>query len=421
MAANVDWLARLKAVECRDATASLGDPSLVMSRASGCHVFDAEGRPFIDLCAGFGVLALGHASSVQRRVFSQYATGIAPPIVHGMGDVYATDSKVALIEDLLRLLPRSFTKAALALTGSQAVEIAVKTSMLATGRAGFITFQGGYHGLDLGILPLTSRSDFRAPFEKFLPVGRVATLPFQADSQSLERAVDELAKVGGIAAVIVEPIQGRAGVRSAGVPWLKELRDFCDRHGALLIYDEVFTGLGRTGRLTFAAEVPCDLLCLGKALGGGLPLSACVGTERAMDAWPESQGEALHTGTFFGHPMSCAMASETLRELVALELPARAARLGGTFKKRLTELLGHHPAVKSIRGEGLMLALELRKPGDGVLLMNSLRARGVIALVSGENGDCLSFTPPLVIEESLLNEALAKVVECLNEPAFRPR
>lgn len=416
MGANRDLLARLKAVECRDATAPFADPALVMSRAAGAMVFDVEGNEFIDLCAGFGVMALGHGGDVQRQVFARYASGAAPmPIIHAMGDVYASDSKVAVIEELLRHMPKSLERAALALTGAQAVEIAVKTAILATGRSGFIAFQSGYHGLDLGLLPLTSRADFRAPFTEFLPENRVRTLPFQASAEQLDIAFASLkASAGGVAAVIVEPVQGRSGVRPAGIAWLNELRRACDAHGAMLIYDEVFSGLGRTGRMTFASEVPCDLLCLGKALGGGMPLSACVGTRKAMDAWPESSGEALHTGTFFGHPLSCALATETLREIAAQNLPARSAKVGAAFKARLIERLGTHPMVRDVRGEGLMIAIELKEAGQGVLLMDRLRARGVITLVSGDRGECLSLTPPLVIEEAVLEVAAARIFECID-------
>lgn len=419
---NDSWLARLKAVECLDATAPVAQPALVMSRAKGSLIFDVEGREYIDLCAGFGVLSLGHNAPVQARVFARHveAGDLAPPIVHAMGDVYASDAKVELLERLLNLLPKGLCRAALALTGAQAVELAVKTAMLATKKSGFIVFDGGYHGLDLGLLPLTSRQDFRAPFADFLPRERVATLPFRCDESTLERAFQDLVKqCGGAAAIIVEPIQGRAGVRSAGVEWLKLLRTVADRHGALLIYDEVFTGLGRTGRWTFAEDVPCDLLCLGKALGGGLPLSACVGTRQAMDAWPASTGEALHTGTFFGHPLSCAVASATLQELVESRWPARAKVVGESLLRKLCETLGAHPAVKEIRGEGLMLAIEFKQDGHGALLMDRLRARGIIALVSGERGQTISITPALNIEERHLDRALDQFGAALSESPFR--
>jgi 4-aminobutyrate aminotransferase/(S)-3-amino-2-methylpropionate transaminase len=198
------------------------------------------------------------------------------------------------------------------------------------------------------------------------------------------------------------------------------LRRISERFGALLIFDEIFTGLGRTGRLTFAEEVPCDLLCLGKALGGGLPLSACVGTERSMLAWPESSGEALHTGTFFGHALACEVAADTLRDIVDHGLPKRADELGTWCRSWLQSRLAHHPGVKEIRGIGLMLAIDFKVPGLGATLMDRLRGMGVISLASGSQGESLSLTPPLNIPKELLEEALQRIVGCLSEKPFVP-
>jgi len=406
---NADLLGRLKAIECPDATYPAADPALVLDRGAGSLVYDVEGRAYIDLCAGFGALALGHNPQAHQVLYTSRQGGgdtIAPAIVHGMGDVYPARAKVELLTALVELLPAPLAVAALAITGAQAVELAVKTAILATGRTGFITFHGGYHGLDLGILPLTARADFRAPFRDFCREDRACAVPFHCDEATIEDAVARLTASGAApAAVIVEPVQGRAGVRPASADWLALLRRVCDRHGMLLIYDEVFTGLGRTGRMTHADLVPCDLLCLGKALGGGFPISACVGTRQAMAAWPASTGEALHTGTFFGHPLCCEAALATLRELVSAKLPERSSDLGRKLRARLDESLGRHPAVAAIRNEGLMLAVEFRRAGAGAALMDSLRRAGVIALACGDTGQGLSLTPALTIPEPLLASA----------------
>ncbi len=419
---NASLLGRLKRVECPDATYPAQDPVLVMDRASGSFVADAAGRTYIDLCAGFGVMALGHNAGPWREVLqAQLASAEAagapyPPLVHGMGDVYASRAKVELLDYLVRILPDHLSTASLALTGGQAVEIAVKTAILATKKVGFIAFEGGYHGLDLGILPLTARADFRTPFLGFVPETNVETVPFLASLSQLEDAIAALRlRVGGVAAMIVEPVQGRAGVRKAPVAWLETLRSVCDRHGILLIFDEIFTGLGRTGRLTIADTVRCDLLCLGKALGGGLPLSACVGTHAAMGAWPASSGEAIHTGTFFGHPLSCAVALRTLQTLIDGDWPRRAAATGAAALELLKDHVAVHPAVRDIRGEGLMLAVEFVQPGAGARAMDLLRQEGVIALASGASGESLSITPALTIPQELLSEALHRLVGILDK------
>lgn len=412
---NDEWLGRLKAIECRDATFAAKDPSLVMAKAKGSLIYDADGNEFIDLCAGFGALALGHHPEAQQQVYRNRLAEGPAPITHAMGDVYPSVAKVELIEALRELLPAELERIALALTGAQAVELAVKTAVLATQRAGFITFQGGYHGLDLGILPLTSRQDFKAPFQKYTANDVVETLPWHAAAAEIDQAVERLQARGlGLAGVLVEPVQGRAGMRPAGKAWLELLRSSADRHDALLIYDEVFAGLGRTGRITFASEVPADLVCFGKALGGGFPLSACAGTRAAMDAWPESPGEALHTGTFFGHPFSCEMARATLAEIKRADLSARSRDVGAQAKAWLQTALGHHPAVAEIRGEGLMLAVAFREAGTGVRLMDHLRGHGVIALCAGERGEVLSITPALTIPWETLVQALAQLVHAVS-------
>lgn len=417
-------LTRLKELECPDSTYPARNPALVMARALGSVIEDVDHRQYIDLVAGFGVLALGHNPSALQKALKkrcQGGLGEMPPITQGMGDVFPSVAKVHLIETLLGILPKHLKRAAVALTGGQAVEIAVKTAILSTKKNGFLVFDESYHGLDLGILPLTGLMNFKEPFQGYLPSERVESVPFGSSESHVIAACEKLANSPyGFAAIVVEPVQGRAGVIPAPEGWLGMLRQVADRFGALLIFDEIFTGLGRTGRLTFAEEVPCDLLCLGKALGGGLPLSACIGTEKAMLAWPESNGEALHTGTFFGHALSCEVAADTLRDIIDQDLPQRACDLGIWCQSWLRRRLDGHPTVKEIRGVGLMLAIDFKAAGLGAALMDRLRGVGVISLASGSRGESLSLTPPLNIPQDLLEDALTRIVGCLSEKPFVP-
>lgn len=410
METNESWFARLKANECQDATYPAKDPALVFAGGAGSWLFDVEGRAYLDLCAGFGVTALGHNPPEIKSVYSRRldSSEFGAPIVHGMGDVYASSAKIELIEALVAVLPRELSVVSLSLTGGQACETAVKSAMLTTKQSGFIAFEGGYHGVDLGILPLTARHDFSQPFLSWQRQGTVTRLPFGAPIRDIRDAISNLKANGaGFAGIIVEPIQGRAGVRLPPPGWLQSLKEVCLQNSGLLIFDEVFTGLGRTGRLSFASEVPCDLLCLGKALGGGFPISACVGTAAAMSGWPNSVGEALHTGTFFGHPFSCEVAAITLKAIVAQDLPNRAARLGEISRNRLAKHLSDK--IVDVRGAGLMTAIELPNSGDGARAMDRLRAAGVVALASGERGHCLQITPALNIPEDLFDEALCRI------------
>jgi 4-aminobutyrate aminotransferase/(S)-3-amino-2-methylpropionate transaminase len=415
MASNAEWLQRLQAVECRDSSYNVKQDPLVFAQAQGSTVWDAEGRSYIDLCAGFGVMALGHNNEVQKRVFASSINQQAL-VTHGMGDVYPSIAKVELLETLAAALPAHLSKGGLALSGGQAVEFAVKTAQIATGAKGFINFHGSYHGLDLGILPLTSRRDFKDPFRGWLPEDRVTELPFACDLSIIRQAVHAQKAAGfGCAAVIVEPIQGRAGIRSHGLDWLSGLYEVCQQEKVLLIYDEVFTGLGRTGQMTFAELVPCDLLCLGKALGGGLPLSACFGRAELMDAWPQNEGEGIHTGTFFGHPLSCRLGTETLRVIQEQSLPQRALELGAKVQEMLRDTLHKHPLFVDVRGRGLMVGLELREPLAGAHLMDRLRRQGVIALASGDKGQGISITPALTIAEDELALAVERIHAAINE------
>ena len=399
----------LEAHECHDATWFDAVPPLVMHAASGSMVYDVDGREYIDLCAGFGVLALGHHSELVRTHLRRYAED--PLIIHGMGDVYPSDAKALLMERIAAKLGCALTKGALAMTGGQAVEYAVKTALIASGKSGFITFAGSYHGLDLGVLPLTSRGDFRRPFAGWLLQDQVSELAFGCDLADVARALDALdGRKLGCAAILVEPIQGRGGVRVPPAGWLKGLSELARRRGVLLIYDEIFCGLGRAGRLSFASEAPCDITCLGKALGAGFPLSACFGRPEVMDRWPRNQGEAIHTGTFFGHPFTCTLASAMLDALDGLV--TRSAAFGKVMREGLrTRVLPAHPRIKEIRGEGMMIGLCFDTAGMGVSFTDRLRAAGIIALPSGPQGECLSITPALNISEAVWERALTILAE----------
>lgn len=414
---NANFLKRLIDVECRDATYRALNPSLVFSRAKGSRLWDVEGREYIDLCAGFGALPLGHNSQAFISAMSPYTqSGEYPPIEHGMGDVYPSVQKVELLETLLRLCKRqapNLSRISLALTGSQAVEIAVKTAILKTSRVGFISFDFSYHGVDLGVLPVTWRSDFKAPFKDFLPKSPTLSLPYNCSKEDLEQAFTTFGP-NKVAAVIVEPIQGRGGVQIPRDGWLYMLGEVAHRHGALLILDEVFVGLGRAGGLTSADSCDADLICLGKALGGGMPLSACVGKEEVMNAWPESAGEAIHTGTFFGHPLSCSVAHQTLLAIESEDLVTRSQVLGKEILAYLQERLRPSKEVKEIRGQGLMIAIEGHADLWGAKKMDVLRKGGIIALACGDNGRGLQLSPALNIERDLLFYALDKICSLIS-------
>jgi 4-aminobutyrate aminotransferase-like enzyme len=392
-------------------------------------VWDAEGRRYLDLTGAFGVASAGHANPAVVRAGQRQLAEMA----HAMGDVHPHARKAELARELSRVTFGRWTarqstgKVIFGSSGFEAVEAAMKTARLATGRRHVIAFQGGYHGLGYGALNATHRRHFRAPFHDQLGgFGRFATFPH--DERSLRRTRRELGALlrdRSVAAVIVEPIQARGGIHVPPDGFLPLLRSMCDRHGALLIADEIYTGFGRTGKW-FAVEhsgiVP-DLICLGKALTGGFPLSACVGRADLMDAaWPKSTGEAIHTSTFLGHPVGCAMALAQLSEIKRLRLGGAAAVTGRWMLKQLAALQPTSDKWRyCVRGRGLMLGLEIRDDRDQpatrevVEVVKRLLQRGFILLPEGEHANVISFTPPLTITRPQLTTALTALERTLSE------
>jgi 4-aminobutyrate aminotransferase-like enzyme len=416
MKTSEEWLARLKSVECSDATFPSKNPALVFDTAKGSIIRGVDGAEYIDFCAGFGVLAFGHNSESLRHAFTERAVDGFAPVTHGMGDVFASRAKVELLATLVDAMPGHITRGSLALTGSQAVEMSVKTALLATQQSGLIVFEHGYHGVEMGILAMTSRADFRKPFTKWLPEEAICRLPFGCSTGEVEEAI-KILRSGpfGFAGICVEPIQGRGGVRLPEEGWLAGLAKCSHDAGGLLILDEVFVGLGRTGIMSHSESVDADLVCLGKALGGGLPLSACVGTDAAMSAWPVSEGEAIHTGTFFGHPLSCAVGLATLQKLIDERWCKTSATRGQHIIERWQATLGRFDRVKEVRGRGMMWGVELTQPGAAVQLVEQLRQKQIIALPSGSAGEVVSFTPALNIPEDLLEVGLTAFEATLAE------
>ncbi len=399
---------RLGEVESRNVT-HLGPPAPIFwARASGVNVWDVDGNRFLDLGGAFGVANVGHAHPAVVEAISRQSA----ELLHGMGDVHPSQVKVELLEALCARYPGGEpARGVLSSSGSDAVETALKTAALATGRVGVLAFEGGYHGLALGALDATHRDDFRAPFRARLPHETV--FAHYGDAADARTRLDAHREIG---AVLVEPVQGRGGERVPPDGFLRALRTLCDERGLLLIADEIYTGFGRTGTwlgCDHDGVVP-DLLCVGKGLSSGMPISACLGRARVMDEWPRSTGEALHTQTFLGHPASCAAALASLRVLEEEGLVAHAARVGAHALARLDARLKGEPTVAEVRGRGLMLGVECHEPALAHRVCQRALERGLILLPSGEGGRVLSLTPPLCIDEQAIDfaiDALADLIE----------
>jgi 4-aminobutyrate aminotransferase/(S)-3-amino-2-methylpropionate transaminase len=405
--------------------------------ARGANVLDVDGNVYVDLTSAFAVAGIGHAhprvvDAIQRQ---------SARLLHGMGDVHPPAIKVDLLRALAQAAPGGLNRSVLASSGAEAVEAALKTAMIATGKPRVLAFHGSYHGLTYRALSVSGREDFRAPFAAQLgsaavfapypyayrsPFGRDADEVCAATLRYVEHLLDTPGTASeGIGAILVEPIQGRGGDVVPGDGFLPGLRRICDERGLLLVLDEIYTGFGRTGRW-FACEhwdVVPDVLVVGKGLTGGFPFAASIGTDAVMEHWPRSTGEALHTSTFLGHPVGCAAALASMAVLREERLVERSAELGGRIRTQLEEMTADHPNVGEVRGRGMMIGMEMvrdrasRAPAPelaGRVVVEGLR-RGVLLLGGGIHGNVLSFSPPFVITKEQVDFALGVVGEILEE------
>lgn len=394
--ALVDVLARHESpgVTARRARAGeargVGSDPIVWKAARGANVWDEDGNRFVDLTGAFGVALIGHRHPrVVAAVSAQAET-----LLHGMGDVFPNAPRIQLMQRLAALAPGDLSQCILTSGGAEAVEAALKTGALRSGRPGVLAFWGSYHGLSYGALAATAyRDDFRRPFAAQLG-GHVRHMPYGERLDLLERLLAGPATGGeSIGTILVEPILGRGGEVVPPDDWLRGLRELADRHGLTLVFDEIYSGLGRTGRWwagDHSGVVP-DVLCVGKALGGGMPISACVARPDVMAAWGQSQGEAIHTSTFLGHPVSSAAALAALEVLEAIDAPALARGFEAAARARFGP---------RIRGRGAMLGLETGHPGVAARVAGRLLKEGFIVLPGGVEGDIVGLTPPLVLTEA---------------------
>lgn len=391
--------------------------SIVLSHGTGCNVLDVDGNRYVDFAAGFGSLLLGHAHpAVLRAIELQSAR-----LMQGLGDVYPSDAKIGLLERLARLHPDPSAQVILGQSGADAITAALKTAVLATGKTAVLSFKSAYHGLSYGALGVSDlRPSYREPFVDHLARDvRFASYPAQLAEaeQSLKECKRQLSD-GRVGAVLIEPILGRGGVVCPPAGFLSELSALAKAHDALMIADEIWTGLGRAGLwLSHQREpgfVP-DLICLGKGLGGGLPLSACVGSARIMKEWSRDE-EVVHTSTFAGAPLACTAALATLDVLSRHGLIESTLRVGHTWMSSLQELLRDTPLTE-IRGSGLMIGIDATQvPGGAGALQRALLERGYITTTGGGRRDVLVLTPPLIINHDLwmaFEDALRLVVRLI--------
>jgi acetylornithine/N-succinyldiaminopimelate aminotransferase len=371
---------------------------LEIDRAEGCWLYASDGFRYLDLIAGIGVSALGHGHPAVLAAIDRQLRRHLHVMVYGE---YVLESQTALAAELARVLPPELSRIYFTNSGAEAIEGALKTARKHTGRNAFVAFDGAYHGDTMGALALAGSAAFRAPFGE-LP-GPVLHLPY--DDESALKAIDPR-----VAAVIVEPVQAEGGVRIPHQEFMEALRHRCSQTGALLIFDEVLTGLGRTGRL-FALEhfgVTPDMVVLAKALGGGLPLGAFCAPDAILSVL--SRNPPLgHITTFGGHPLSCAAGRAALETIVVQRLWERANTMGAMMRRRLTEVFGHQ--VIEIRSSGLLIGIEFTEASITRQFVAEALSRRIIANWTLNADRVVRLAPPLTISEDEVDFAIIGIKE----------
>ena len=373
--------------------------------ASGCIVRTATGAEYLDCLGGYGVFTLGHSHPDVVEAVRNQLNKMALS-----SRTFFQEPLALLAEKLAEITPGGLKYSFICNSGTEAVEGALKIARVATGRTRFVCTVGGFHGKSMGSLSATGREVFRKPFDPLVP--GFVHVPFD-DIQAIEDAVDS-----DTAGIIVEPIQGEGGIRCPGPDYLRRLREVCDRTGALLILDEVQTGLARTGAM-FACDhwgVVPDIMTLAKALGGGvMPIGAVVSTP---SIWEAAFGEnpLLHTSTFGGNPLACAAGLAALRVIERDGLVNCARERGAQLIEGLRGVHARFPdALADVRGMGLMIGVEFKIKDVAELSINGMARRGVIAAYTLNNPYVIRFEPPVLISPEQVEQAVAAFTESVEE------
>ena len=380
---------------------------VVAERATGSWVWDVDGRRYLDLGAGIAVTNTGHrhphvVAAIHAQVDALVHTSV---VLKHQPYIRACEAIAGLAPFLDR--PKVF----LCNSGAEAVDGAIKLARRCTGKPGIIAFRRAFHGRTMGATSLTTaKAAYQEGYEPLLPAVHVAPYgDVDGALEQLDRLLGTAAPPEAVAAMIVEPVLGEGGYVVPPVEWLRGLRERCDQHGILLVFDEVQTGFGRTGR-PFAAEtfgVRPDVVLFAKGVASGLPLGGIIAGADLMDRWPNG----THGSTFGGNPVACAAAVATIEVLEAEDLCARARALGDRARRALRDL--HAPKVVDVRGVGAMIGVELVDKATAEAVQAQCLHDGVIVLTCGPEGNVLRLIPPLTMTDDELDHGLAALGKAL--------
>jgi 4-aminobutyrate aminotransferase-like enzyme len=413
---------RIRAVEGTGMRTFREPEPLVWARTEGSQVWDAEGRAYLDLYAGFAVANVGYCHPRVTAAIRKQAG-----VMTHCPSAAPSEIRAELHERLLAIAPPSLDRVLLAVTGAMANETAVQLARAATGRSNVVTFAGTYPGRTVGAVRYAGKHAYREQFgiaadAHFVPYPDPYRSPWDASPedivlQLLEDALtDPASGVEPPACVLVEPIQGNGGVVIPPGGFLAGLRNLCDRTGTLLVFDEIQSGFGRSGRMWASEyeEVVPDLMTVGKGIGGGLALAAVLGRSELMTTW---EPDAV-TSTFLANALNAAAGCAAIDVLREEGLVERSARLGARALERLKAELSENATVGDVRGRGLFLGIEIVKQSEpdpelALQTQRALREHGVLVGREGRYGNVLILAPPLVIEEDVLDGGLDTIAEVL--------
>lgn len=386
----------------------LGGYGRVESKSEGVFVETPEGEKFLDCAGGYGVFSLGHRHPKVIAAVKDQLDKI--PL---SAKVFFNRILADLAEKLAEITPGKLQYSFFCNSGAEAVEGAIKTARLKTGREFIVAAVNSFHGKTMGALSASGREIFKKPFMPMMPC--VVHVPF-GDAESLKEAV-----TADTAAVIMEPVQGEGGIIASPEGYLQAVRDICTETGALFVADEVQTGLGRTGKM-FAVEhwnVEPDIMCLAKALGGGvMPIGAIVGTPEVWEAFKENP--LIHTSTFGGNELACRAALETIKIIQEEMLVENSTKMGEILLSGLNKIKNKFPNVISqARGLGLMIGVELAEEKFGGSIIMEMAKRRVIGVYTLNKPNVIRFEPPLIIKEEEISICLKAFEEAVEETQKR--
>ena len=369
---------------------------VTIEKGVGAHVWDMDGKEYIDCMGGYGVALVGHKNQRVNDAIKQQIDKIIT--VHS--SLY-NKTREEFLTTLIGLAPKDLTQVHLNNSGAEAIEAAMKFARKFTGKKGMVAMKGSYHGKSFGALSLTFNPKYR---KAFAPLVEKVSFASFGDIESLRSVVDD-----DTAFIILEPIQGESGIIVAPDNFLQEVRKLCDEKGIVLIFDEIQAGLGRTGRLWACDHwnTAPDILCLAKGIAGGVPMGATLVKPNIL----ASINKGEHSSTFGGNPISCAAGTAALKAITEDGLIENSEKIGKKFKEGLEELKEKHTMIREIRGKGLMIGVEMKFEVRDILM--SLIKKGILMLYSGRN--ILRILPPLVISEDDVTKVLHALDSVLTE------